>query len=370
MLAARTGRLRSALGINAPIIQSGMAGVAGPDLCAAVSNAGGLGVLASLRLPPDQVRAGIQRLRELTDQPFGVNIWLHDDVRHNPDPEALGADTVRRVQDVLNEMRPRFDLPPNLDPPPPSPDLVDDALEVMIAERIPVFSSGLGVPEPGLVERFHRAGTKVITMVGTVDDAVAAVDAGVDVIVAQGSEAGGHRSFGRKRPLAEVNASGLFSFLPAVTSAIGDRVPVAASGGIVDGATLAAALVLGAEGALMGSRFVATAESMASSEWKAALTSPDRSTVLTDGFTGQWARVLRCEFSDRWADAGVAPLPGLLQAAVAGDVFGAAKRERDDQFQPLYAGANAARITSSPTAAEVVALLLTETERALTGTRD
>ena len=330
-----------------------MGGVAGPELVAAVSNAGGLGTLAALNLRPDAVRAGIQRVRELTDRPFGVNIWLHDDVRCPPDV-AEHSDLVRSVQSVFNELRPRFDLAQTLEAPRPVPDLVDAALEVMVDERIAVFSAGLGIPEPGLVDQFHEIGTKVVTMVATTADAVSAVDQGSDVVVAQGLEAGGHRSHGRKLTAAEAAGTGTFTLIPQVIEAIDDRVPVVAAGGIVDGRGLAAATMLGAAGVLMGTRFVATAESQASQLWKDRLTSGSGTTVLTDGFTGQWARVLRSEFTDHWADHGGPPLPGLLQAAARADLQRAATAANDDQMQPLYAGAAFDLLDDLPSAADIV----------------
>ncbi len=335
-------------------MQSGMAGVAGPELVAAVSNAGGLGVMAALRLEPDVVRRSIRRVREATDRPFGVNIWLHDDVRTSPDPAAIPDDVVRRAQTVLNHFRPRFDLPPTLDRPPPTVDLVDAALEVMIEEKIPVFSAGLGVPEPDLVERFHRAGTKVISMVATVEDGRAAAAAGVDVIAAQGSESGGHRSYGAKLAEDEAQGSSSLVLVPAMVDAVGGQLPVLAAGGVIDGRGLAAMLALGADGVLLGTRFVATRESAAAAVWKQRLTTGVRSTALTDGFTGQWARVLQSEFTDHWGRAGAAALPGLLQAAAGQDLFGAAKELGDDQLQPLYAGAAAGQLSDIPSAADVV----------------
>src|SRR5680860_29858 len=101
VVAGDVDRLRTVLGIEAPILQCGMRGVAGPELAAAVSNAGGLGILAALFQGPDDVRASIRRIRELTDRPFGVNIWLHDDVRNPPDVERVDSDSVRSVQDVF-----------------------------------------------------------------------------------------------------------------------------------------------------------------------------------------------------------------------------------------------------------------------------
>jgi len=359
-------RLTEVLSVEAPIIQSGMAGVAGPDLVAAVSDAGGLGVMASLRLAPDAVRSSIRRIRDATDRPFGVNIWLHDDVRRSPDPNTVPDDVVKGSQAVLNQFRPRFDLPVTLERPPAAVDLVDTAIEIMIEEAIPVFCAGLGVPETDLVERFHRVGTKVVSMVATVEDGRLAADNGVDVVVAQGSESGGHRSYGAKRDDRDdaIGTSGLV-LVPAMVDAIGDRVPVLASGGVVDGRGLAAMLALGADGALIGTRFVATQESGAAAVWKQRLTSGDRSTSLTDGFTGQWARVLSTDFTDHWNDSGAEALPGLLQAAAGQDLFGAAKAADDDQLQPLYAGAAVGQLHGIPTAGDVVADLVAEARRIL-----
>lgn len=348
------------LGVEAPILQSGMGGVAGPELVAAVSNAGGLGILAALNLKPDAVREGIARVRQLTNRPFGVNIWLHDNVRTPVDPGSLDDDLVRGMQAVLNDFRPRFELAPRLDRPPSPPDLVNAAIEVMLEERVPVFSAGLGIPEPELTERFHRAGSTVITMVTSVGDALTAAADGTDVVVVQGSEAGGHRSVGQKRSAEAALGSGLFTLLPEAIDRLAGAVPVVAAGGIVDGRGLAAVLALGAQGALLGTRFVATRESQAAEVWKQRLLSDHGETVLSDGFTGQWARMLRTEFTDRWAESGATALPGLLQAAAGFDLFSAAKANGDDQLQPLYAGTGWTLIDDLPGAAEVVGRIMAE----------
>ncbi|MFT7475802.1 MAG: nitronate monooxygenase [Verrucomicrobiales bacterium] len=342
-----------------------MGGVAGSELAAAVCNAGGLGVLAALRLEPDQVRAAIGEIRERTDQPFGVNLWLHKDVRNSRDPATIPEDVVRGSQSVLNQFRPRFDLDATLDRPPAAIDLVDSALDVLIEEQVPVFSAGLGVPERELVERFHRGGTKVVAMVATIEDGLEAAANGVDVVIAQGTESGGHRSYGDKRSHAEVIGTSTMTLVPAMIAAVGDQVPVVAAGGIVDGRGLAAMLALGADGVLLGTRFVATKESLASDMWKNRMTSGDRTTALTDGFTGQWARVLKSEFTDEWQSSGAEALPGLLQSDAGRDLFGAAKRLDDDQLQPLYAGAAVGALVDVPGAGEVVKTLVSDARASL-----
>lgn len=359
-------RLTKVLSIDAPIVQSGMAGVAGPDLVTAVSEAGGLGVMAALNLQPDALRRSIRGVRDATDKPFGVNIWLHRDVRNPPDPDLVPDDVVRASQTVLNHFRPRFDLPPSLDRPPALADLVDTALDVMIEERIPVFSAAVGVPEAELVERFHRAGTKVVSMVATVEDGRTAVANGVDAVVAQGSESGGHRSYGAKRPRAEAGGTSTLVLVPAMVDAVGRDVPVLAAGGVVDGRGLAAMLALGADGVLLGTRFVATRESRAADIWKRRLTTGERRTTLTDGFSGQWARVLTSDYTRHWDNAGAEALPGLLQAAAGQDLFGAAKKLDDDQLQPLYAGAGVGALPDEiPSAADVVTDLVAQARQAL-----
>ena len=150
-----------------------------------------------------------------------------------------------------------------------------------------------------------------------------------------------------------------------VLDAVGPRVPVVAAGGIVDGRGLAAMLALGADGVLLGTRFVATKESLASPVWKQRMTTGDRATTMTDGFTGQWARVLTSEFTKRWEEAGTSPPPGLLQSSLGKDLFAAAAKVDDDQFRPLYAGAGVGSLSDIPGAGEVVEQIVAEARASL-----
>jgi nitronate monooxygenase len=215
---------------DVPIVQSGMGGVAGPELAAAVCEAGGLGILAALMVPPDQLRQQIGDLRARTRRPFGVNIWLHEELLPPRQPGELEAGLVERVQGALNEIRRDRGLPPVSAPPMPTPDLIPDAIDVMVDERIPIFSAGVGLPSAEPVERFHRVGSSVMAMVTDVDDALAAVERGVDVVVAQGSEAGGHPSVGAKPPRERAAGTGTVVLVPAVRDALGSEVPLVAAG--------------------------------------------------------------------------------------------------------------------------------------------
>jgi nitronate monooxygenase len=236
-------RLCDVLGIDYPILQSGMGGVAHPALAAEVSNAGGLGMLAAAVLPADQLRQGIGEIRAKTDRPFGVNLLLSHDLRPPP-ATAIPEATVQAVQAALNPMRTALGLPATGARPAPAPDLVPENLQVVLEERVPVFSVGLGNPGPDLVTACHRRGMRVIAMVTTVEDARAVEVAGVDAVVAQGSEAGGHRSQFEKPAAAERGTIGTMALVPAVVDAV--RLPVIAAGGLADGRGLVAALALAA----------------------------------------------------------------------------------------------------------------------------
>src|SRR4030095_12923550 len=182
------------LGVRYPILQSGMGSVAGPELVAEVSRAGGLGILAGLRLSKDQLRHAIRRVRELTDRPFGVNLWLHTSIHPPATPARLPEESVRRGQSRLTSFRHQLGIPLNPARPAAFPDVIDEAFEVILEERVPVWSIGLGKPARDMVARCHERGTKIIAMVATLDDARAVAATGVDAVVAQGSEAGGHRA--------------------------------------------------------------------------------------------------------------------------------------------------------------------------------
>ncbi|HEX2172524.1 MAG TPA: nitronate monooxygenase [Dehalococcoidia bacterium] len=243
-------RLCDLLGIDVPIVCAPMGpSITGPELAAAVSNAGGLGVISFGADPPDLLRQQIRRLRDLTDKPFGVNFILHFPV------EAQVA--------------------------------------VCLEERVPVLSFFWGDPTP-YVDRAHAAGAKVVDQVGSVEAAQRSARAGVDAIIAQGVEAGGHIA-GTVTTLALV---------PRVVDAVAPT-PVIAAGGIVDARGLVAALALGAEGVVLGTRLLATPEAAAHPIYKQkVLEATEEETVRTTLFGGGWPnaphRVLRTPFVEQW----------------------------------------------------------------------
>jgi nitronate monooxygenase len=357
-------RLCELTGIEYPIVQSGMSRVAGPELVAEVSQAGGLGILAALRLGPSDLRAQIRRVREKTDRPFGVNQWLHPALVSPVDPASVPGPVVDSVQGALNRFRRDLGIPPASAAPPKFPDLVHESFEVILEEQVPVWSIGLGNPDPAMVERCHARGIKVMTMVTNVEDAKATAAAGADLIVAQGAEAGGHRSTWRQQPADRAAGIGTVALVPQVVDAV--RQPVIAAGGIADGRGLVAALALGASGALLGTRFITAREAIAPEFFKTAvLNAGSGDTVLSDAFTGLPMRGLRNRFADEYAAAKAPVLPPMLQSNAAEDIYRAAAQKGDAEFFPMPAGQSAGLVDDLPPAGDIVRAIVDEAREVL-----
>jgi nitronate monooxygenase len=356
----RASALCSLLGIRYPVIQSGMSRVAGPELVAAVSNAGGLGILAALRLEPDELRAQIRRIRELTSAPFGVNLWLHPGVIRPADPESIESGALAAAQRTLNAIREHVGLAPSQARPAPFPQLVARNFDVLLEERVPVWSIGLGNPGAEMVARCRERGIRVMAMVTNVADAHTVAGAGVDMIVAQGTEAGGHRSNWSDG----ADEAGTMVIVPKIADAV--ALPVIAAGGIVDGRGLVAALALGASGVMLGTRFIATRESIAPPFFKdAVLQAGAGDTVVSRAFTGLPMRTIANAFTAEYGSEPV--LPALLQSNAAADIVTAAGQRGDARYFPMPAGQSAGLITDLPPAAEVVRSIVEEADRVVRG---
>jgi nitronate monooxygenase len=354
------------LGIEHPVLQAPMQFIATPALVAAVCEAGGLGILPGIGLPADQLRANIQEVRRLTRRPFGVNLILHSALRPPVDMTAFPAETTRGVASVLNRFRERLGLAPRHEAPPTVPDVLPALFEVIVGERVPVFSTGVGLPTAEMMTRCHQAGMKVMAMVATVGDAVEAERLGADLIVAQGSEAGGHRSVGVKPTSPDRAAIGGVALVPQVAKKV--RVPVVAAGAIMDGRGLAGALALGAAGVLMGTRFIATLESGAPPFYKQALQAGDSDdTTLSDAFTGHYARFLRNHYLEEYRSSGAPVFPVVVQQLAVRDIVEAAGKKSDPGWYPMYAGQGVGAIDHIPAAGDVVRTSVAEACEVLKG---
>jgi len=233
------------LGIEYPIILAGMGGVSMHRLVAAVSNAGGLGVIGAATLDAQQLRDEIRGTRALTDKPFAVDLLA------------------------------------------PLPEMIRPQMQVVFDEGVKVFVAGLAVPQEFIAE-MHDRGMIVIVMIGKVRHAIKSEQAGADMVAAQGTEAGGHTG--------EV---GGLALIPQVVDAV--NIPVLAAGGIADGRGLIAALALGAQGAVIGTRFIATPEAQAASSYRdAILHGGESDTIRTRCYTGKPARTIRNPYNEEW----------------------------------------------------------------------
>jgi nitronate monooxygenase len=338
------------LQIFRPIIQAPMAGgPTTPELVAAVTGAGSLGMLPGTGVPPDALRGAIEAIRSGTDGPFGVNFLLA--------PPEPGGD-VEAVQTALDPLRAELGLPPGPRELTVPPSILADQVGVALSEGVRVLSFALGDPS-SFVEPAHEAGALVFSMVTTVEEAVRVAEAGVDVIVAQGAEAGGHCSTFELGPGREAPLVGTIALVPQVVDAV--SVPVVACGGIVDGRGLAAALALGAAGAQLGTRFVLAREAGTAPAYRAALErAVETDTVVTTRFTGRPARSIRNRFVDRLS--AVEPLPWPLQRFAAEDIYAAAFAHGDAGLIPLLAGQGLRGLRDGQPAAEIVEEIAAQAE--------
>lgn len=302
-------RIQDLLNVEYPIIQGGMAWVANADLAAAVSNGGGLGVIAAGNMPPDLLDAEIKRLKQMTDKPFAVNIMLMS-------PTA------------------------------------EEAIEVVAENRVPVVTTGAGSPGK-VIERLKPLGTIIIPVIASVAHAKRVERQGADAVVAEGTEAGGH--------IGELTTMVL---VPQVVDAV--SIPVVAAGGIADGRGVVAAFALGAEGVQVGTRFVCAAESPAHEAYKRAIIeATDRSTVVTGRSTGHPVRCIRNKLTKKFEElessgASIEELEALgtgrLRAAVI---------DGDVEWGSVMAGQSAGLVKKVQPAAEIIRELFDDAERVL-----
>ncbi|MCB4823685.1 NAD(P)H-dependent flavin oxidoreductase [Roseicella aerolata] len=365
-------RLCALLGIRYPILLAGMGRASTPELAAAVSNAGGLGVIGAAGCGPNQLRAWIRRTRDLTDQPFGVDTLLPASVRRGggnaggPSAETLVPQHRAFARDFMEREgleavdQATFDRvldrdPADKDGPAPlSRAFFEAQMEVVIEERVPVYAAGLGNPAPWL-DRLHANGTKVMAVVGTTRHAKQVVEAGIDIIVAQGHDGGGHNS-----PI------GTMALIPQVVDAVAGRVPVVGAGGIGDGRGIAAALMLGAEGAWIGTAFLATEEAGISGPQKQALVEGnDEGTTVSRSVTGKPARMVKNRWAAAYVEAGLEPLPMPFQGMVSSQVTAAALAAGRADVWGGFAGQGLGMVRAVRPAAAVMQDLVSGAERVL-----
>lgn len=311
-------RLTELLEIEHPVMLAGMGGVSYHRLVAAVSEAGGFGCLGASTMSTKTMVEEIRSVRELTDKPFGVDLLT-----------AMPGDLAEQVQKIIEG-------------------------------GASVFVAGLGVPTD-VVDQCHRNGLLVVNMCGKVDHARRAVDAGCDIVVAQGTEAGGHTGLVATFPL-----------VPQVVDAVGDRVPVVAAGGITDGRGLAAALALGADGIWVGTRFIATPEARAVTGYKDALVdTAEDGTVVSRAYSGKTMRVVRNAYTKYFEEhpTELEVFPAQLGRSISDKAFHLGGDEETPEIDPSVecypAGQGTGAIHELVPAGELVRRFVDEAQAAL-----
>lgn len=341
--------------LRVPVLMAPMAGACPASLAGAVARAGGLGACGALLMQPEQIRAWARDVRAETNGGFQINLWI-------PDPApARDAAHEGRVRDFLGTWGP-----------PVPPEAGDAALpdfaaqcEAMLEAGPAIISSIMGIYPPAFVERMKQRGIKWVANVTTVAEARAAVDAGADAVVAQGMEAGGHRG-AFEAGKAEAALVGLFALLPAVVDAVGERVPVVATGGIADARGIAAALLLGASAVQIGTGLLRTPEARTAPAWADALArAQPEDTTVTRAFSGRLGRSVATAYVQA-ANGPEAPPPAPypIQRALTAAMRDAGTKAGDIDRMQAWAG-QAARLAPSEPAADFVKRIWDEAQAML-----
>jgi nitronate monooxygenase len=292
-------------GLSIPVVLAPMGGgPSTPELVSAVSNAGGLGSLAAAYSNAERIQQDIAAIRKLTTKPFAVNLF-------SPQAQLPLIGGINAVSDFLRPYHERLGLKAPELPQKPMEDF-DEQLDAVAKAAPPIVSFTFGLLPTKATERLKAQGTYLMGTATTVDEARQLEWKGVDAVIAQGSEAGAHR--GTFAVPAEETLIGTVALVPQVVDAV--RVPVIASGGIMDGRGLVAALALGASAVQMGTAFLACKEAGTSAAYREALKRErDSRTTLTRAFSGRMARGLSNEFIEKWNESGLEHLPYPWQNA-------------------------------------------------------
>ncbi len=349
--------LASRLGLTAPIIQAPMAGTSTPALAAAVSNAGGLGSLGLGAMYAQAARTAIEQTRALTSRPFGVNVFCHVPAQADaaaetawlrylaPEFERFGAHAPAALKEIYTSY------------------LVDkDMQALLLAVKPAVVSFHFGLPDAAHIEALRAAGILLMGSATNLDEARRIEAAGLDAIVAQGFEAGGHR--GVFDPAANDDKLGTLALVRLLVRQT--RLPVVAAGGIMDGAGIVAVMALGAQLAQLGTAFVTCPESAADAAYRQNLLGHDQvSTVHTRAISGRQARGVRNRLIALGEAEGAPPAPDYPIAYDAGKALHAAAKAHGDNTYGAHWGGQAAALSRAMPAAELVATLQAERQATL-----
>jgi nitronate monooxygenase len=345
------------LGLSIPVFQAPMAGGGDTaELVAAVSNAGGMGFIGAAYLTVEQIGERVQRIRQLTSRPFGINLFAPAPVPAAENPDVARA--IERIRPYFQELG----LPEPVAPAVPPNDF-DERLAACLESGARVFSFAFGIPPARAIEAIKSRGMLLLGTATTVEEARSLVDAGADGVIAQGSEAGGHRSTFATE--FEQGMVGSMALIPQIAAAV--SVPVIASGGIMNGRGIAAALVLGASAVQMGTAFLTCEESGVPPAYKDAISAASEDqTRITRAFSGRPARGIANRLLRDYQDHTDSILPFPLQNNLTRPLRTEAVKRNRAEYLSLWAG-QGLRMARRTTATELMQRLTAELSEAIDG---
>jgi len=327
-------RVCSTLGIEYPIIQGPLGGLSTQRLTAAVSNFGGLGSFGAHGLSPSAIKDVISEIRTLTSKPFAINLWtsMEDEGATNSGQESFGRG-LSHISGHIQALGGTLPLYSQY-----VPVRFDDQVRVLLDAKIPVFSFTCGIPPKEILDECRDQGIITVGTATTPAEAIAIENAGVNIVVASGFEAGGHR--GSFLLPAEESLTGTFSLTPQIVDAV--SIPVISAGGVADARGIVAAFALGADGVQIGTAFLLSEVSGASVQHRDALLSKrSERTALSKGFTGRLARGIHNQLLEELNRPGVEILPYPLQRTLVRNLSILAERAANPELLPLWAGQSA-----------------------------
>ena len=326
-----TVRIEELFGIELPIIQAPMAGVQDHRLAVAVSNAGGLGSLPCAMLSEERLAQELESLSQQTDRPYNVNFFCHTPPEPDSGVEGRWRATLLPYYEELGVELTSITSGPSRTP------FNRQALAVLETFKPPVVSFHFGLPDPELLAPIRAWGGKIIASATTVQEAIWLEQHGVDAIIAQGLEAGGHRGFFLDKSIA--TQMGIFALLPQIIQAV--SVPVIAAGGIADAQGVAAMMALGAAGVQVGTAYLLCDEAQTSEVHRAALQSEAaNTTALTNLFSGGAARGIVNRVMQELGPMSAEAPPFPLATPAIAPLRAAAEAQQSGDFSPLWAGQN------------------------------
>lgn len=346
--------LTELLQIEYPIIQAPMAGgVTTTELVSEVSNSGGLGMIGAGYMTPEQTRKQIKEIKQLTSRPFGVNLFV-------PEEFSVSQDEIIAAKKVLKPIREELNVTPGHNPEIPEyqhyVETFNKLIQVIVEEKIPVCSFTFGIPSAEVIRELKANHMVLIGTATTVREAMEIEKSGMDAIVVQGTEAGGHR--GNFLTGDRESLIGLMSLIPQVVDQV--RIPVISAGGIMDGRGLMASLCLGAKGVQMGTAFLTCLESGAHELHKEGiLNAQEDQLVLTNSFSGKWARGIKNRFIEEMDKSNVSFPEFPVQNALTQPIRKASSSQNNRDFMSLWSG-QSPRLANRQTAKALIEKVISD----------